>query len=40
LDYSVAEFFLTNKDPDGAFKKKVLNSMKYTTLNVVVLDVV
>jgi len=40
LDYSVAEFFLTNKDPDSAFKKKVLNSMKYTTLNDVVLDVV
>jgi len=40
LDYSVAEFYLKNKDPDSTLKKKVLNNMKYTTLNSVVLDVV
>jgi len=40
MDYSVAEFYLKNQYPDSALKKKVLNSMKYTTLNSVVLDVV
>ena len=40
LEYSVAEFYLKYKDPDSALKKKVLNSMKFTTLNDLVLDVV
>jgi hypothetical protein len=40
FDYSIAEFYLKNKNPDSALKKKILNSMKFTTLNELVLDVV
>lgn len=40
MDFSVAEFYLKSKDYDSLSKKIILNSMKYMSLNDVILDVV